>query len=95
LRYVVPSLGEKPETGLGPLNTVVGITWNDVLVFDFDAAKHFHDDGTRPELITDERRGETDLAVEGRRHVVGAVEQRAVTVIAPVGSDRANGQPGA
>ncbi|HUW74252.1 MAG TPA: hypothetical protein VMW05_09540 [Methyloceanibacter sp.] len=90
---VVPSLGEEPETDLGALHRIVRIVWRDVLVVHFNAGEELYDDRTRSELIAGERRGETDLTIEGRSHIVGTIEQDAVIVILAISTDRPDPPP--
>jgi hypothetical protein len=60
------------------LHLIVGVVRDDVLVLGLDANKQLKDETPGPELIADQRRGKSILALEGGRQVNAIDDKRAV-----------------
>ena len=79
----------RAEPDLASLHGIVGIVRRDVLVLGLDAGKQLGDEIPLAELIAGERGEEGILAVERGRHIGAVSQQRAIIVVAPEASDRA------
>jgi hypothetical protein len=66
-----------------------------VLVLAFDSGEQLDDKPSGTELVTDQRRGEGVLPVEGRGQRCAVEEKRALIIVAAIGADGARRKPGA